>query len=134
VSETAVMTLTSNGVVTNYQSYTGSTQSQVYLESKDLDLGTSDQEKYLDVIVLDITYPQGDDTPRELYLSWCLKDRMDDAEVWEDQVRIFDEDFPVFDIRETTRYIKLKIIDYFPVTIWQLARIIFYGELVGGRY
>ena len=133
MSETAVMTLTRNGVDTVYQSFTGSTEAMVWLESKDLDLGTSDEEKYIDAIVLDVTYPKGDDTPRELYLSWCLKDRMDSEEVWQPEARVFDEDFPVFDIRETTRYIKVRLVDYFPVTIWQFGRIIFLGEMVGGR-
>lgn len=133
MSELSYITLTRAGKTYNYQTFTGSTSSIVYLETKDLDLGDADQEKYLDSIILDITYPRGDDVPIELYISWCLKDRMDDAEVWEDQVRIFDEDNPVFDIRETTRFIKLKIIDYFPTTIWQLGRVIFFGEMVGGR-
>jgi hypothetical protein len=128
------MTLTRNGVATNYQSYTGQTEAQVFLETKDLDLGDADQEKYLDMLIMDITFPQGDDTPRELYVSWCLKDRMTDFEEWQPQVRIFDLDPPVFDIRETTRYIKLRFFDYFPVTIWQFVRMIFYGEFVGGRF
>lgn len=133
MSETGIATRTSNGVVTVYQSFTGQTEAMVFLQSKDLDLGTSDMEKYIDAIILDITYPRGDDVPREIYLSWCLKDRMDDAEVWEPEVRVFDEDHPVFDIRETARYVKIKLTDYFPVTIWQMARIIFLGEVVGGR-
>ena len=133
MSEASRITLTRGPVVTTYQPYTGSTISQVTLVSKDLDLGTSDEEKYIDTIMLDITYPAGDDRPIELYVSWCLKDRMDDAEIWSGEARIFDEDHPVFDIRETTRYIKLKLIDYFPTTIWQLGRIIFMGEVVGGR-
>ncbi|HWI69921.1 MAG TPA: hypothetical protein VNS88_16390 [Nitrospiraceae bacterium] len=133
MSETAFATRTRNGVDTVFQAYTGNTQSMVFLESKDLDLGDSDQDKYIDAVILDVTYPKGDDVPREIYVQLCFKDRMDDVEVWEDPARLFDEDHPVFDVRETARYVKLRLTDYFPVTIWQLGRIIFLGEFVGGR-
>lgn len=134
MTETAVMKKTAqDGTLTIYQAYTGQTEATIYLESKDLDLGTSDQEKYIDCVILDITYPEGDDMPTELYFAWCTKDRMQEAEVWSPDVRIFDQDVPIFDIRETSRYFRIKITDYFPTTIWQLARVIFLGTPAGGR-
>jgi hypothetical protein len=121
------------GVVTDFQAYTGHTEPTVYLETKDLDLGSSDQEKYIDTIIMDFSWPADTDMPSEVYVAWCLKDRMTDAEDWSDDVSVFGADPPIFDIRETARYIKLRLTDHFPVTIWQLGRVIFIGSPAGGR-
>jgi hypothetical protein len=133
MTESTIITRIRDGESENFSGYTGTTVAAVRLISKDLDLGSSDQEKYIDNIWLDITHPKGDAKPSGLFISWAIKDRLEDEEDWSDLVLIYDEDSPVFQIRQTSRYIRIQIQDFFPTTNWQLARIIFFGELVGGR-
>lgn len=98
----------------------------VFFETRDMDFGTTD-EKYIDVILFRVTRPGAG----IFYLSYCIKDRLQDDEVWS-------EEFPQapdlpFYIRETTRYIRYRVRNSAATRRWQLTSIDTYGEVVGGR-
>ena len=98
----------------------------IFFETRDMDFGTLD-EKYVDVITFNVTRPGAG----IFYFSYCMKDRMEDEEVWSKEFAQ-SPDNPFF-LRETARYFRYKIRNSSATRDWQLTAINTFGEVVGGR-
>lgn len=98
----------------------------IFFETRDMDFGTTD-EKYVDVVTFNVTRPGAG----IFYFSYCIKDRMQEEEVWSEEFPQ-DPDLPFY-LRETARYFRYKIRNSSATAAWQLTAINSYGEVVGGR-
>ena len=99
----------------------------VFLETRDMDFGTG-FEKYFDVVVFKISQPDAG----QFYFSFATKDRIQDEILWAPERLVF-PDQPCY-IRETKRYIRIKLRNVGAVERWQMNAIEYYGEVVGGRF
>lgn len=102
----------------------------VRLETRDLDFEAPNNQKYIDMVVLDL---ESDDSLPGLAVFYCIKNRMRDADDWIGPIAAVAPDTPMFEIRQTSRYFKFRIEDSFPLEQWKLTRMQFYGQLMEGR-
>lgn len=98
----------------------------VFFETRDMDFGTAD-EKYVDVILFKVSRPGAG----IFYLSFCVKNRLQDEENWSNEYAQ-SPDKPFY-IRRTARYFRYRIRNSAATFDWQLTEIATYGEVVGGR-
>jgi len=119
-----------NGTMINYPAV-ASGSVNLFAESKDLDFGHHDKQKYVDRFVFALKAPAGVDVPA-LSVNIGYRDSLEDSVTWLG-ARIIELDNPHYQLRTTARFFKIKITDDFPVAQWKLTQIEVYGRIVGGR-
>lgn len=108
-----------------------STDIDLYAETKDLDFGHPDKEKYVDRFYFDLTAPAGKSVTG-ITVEIGYRDSLDDVITWLDPEAV-SLDNPSINIRLTARYFRIRIRDELPLAQWKLARIDVYGRVMGGR-
>lgn len=104
----------------------GSLVDACWIESIDLEL--SDAELYVDALKAELK--DVGDTTALLYLGW--KYRQEENITWEEPVPLRDFD-PIHWTRFTGRFLRLRIEDTTPSTLWKLSSLELFGHKSGGR-
>lgn len=97
-----------------------------WIESIDLEL--AEVELYIDALKAEMK--NLGETTAMLKVGW--KNRLEDPLVWGEPIQLSDLD-PIFWTRFTARYIRLRIEDETPSTLWKLSSLEFFGHKGGGR-
>lgn len=99
----------------------------LYVETKDLDFGAPQREKYVDAIVLDLQAPE--EIPL-FNMKVGTRNALKEAITWTD-LGYLDFNNPTVKIRQTSRFWRFKFIDEAPVAKWKLSSIEVYGRVLG---
>jgi len=101
----------------------------LYVESKDLDLGIPDKQKFIDRIEFDLEAP----SDVQLFsVQIGYRDRLKDDVTWLDKTYVT-LDNPYVTPRITAKFFTLKFTDELPLVQWKLSRMAFYGRVMKGR-
>lgn len=106
---------------------TSSSASRCWLESKDLDLNSSNQ-KYIDTFFVE--HKSEGETEATIQFGW--RDRLQDPVIWGEKFKIRDLDYINW-TRFTARYFKIRIEDENPVWLWKLSCVDIFGQVAKGR-
>lgn len=104
----------------------GSTNASCWLESVDLELG--DAELYVDTIKAELR--DLGETTAVIKLGW--KCRREDQIQWLDAIPLCDFD-PIAWRRFTGRYIRIRLEDLTPSSLWKFSALELFGQKAGGR-
>lgn len=128
INELVKLTYTDDlGVVTDI-SILILTENGVYVETKPLDFGKPNNDKYIDAVRIDL---QANENPKKLYARVGVQDNLADEIRWSDKL-YFDLDSMVLkDLRIEGKFITLRIEDEFPSVSWTISSIEFFGQLLG---
>lgn len=104
---------------------------QVFIETKDLDLGDRRVEKFLDAIKMGFTNTE---FLGAVSIQVGRRNHFNEVIVWGPVIAVPDADQPIYDVAgEEVRYFRLRIRDTVPFGRWKLKEIDFYGHKVGGK-
>lgn len=99
----------------------------LFLESKDIDFGEPNRDKYLDMLVFDI---ESDGSVPTLAITIGYRNTLKDAVVWTD-AEYLDLDNPIIKRRLEARFFKIRLEDENPASQWKLSKVEAYGRLMG---
>lgn len=125
-----IIQLTRNGVTQNLISYNAESAQNVVIESKPLDLGQTDLQKYVDGFIAEFS-EIGDSTMLKASLGY--KDRINDTTTWLPDFDLTSQDTMLWWEGINTRYLVVKITDSAPSSRWYMTAFEVYGRLVRGN-
>lgn len=102
-------------------------EKEVWIESKDVEV-SSRHHKYVDALVAEMK-DKGSPTAK-LKIGW--RDRLEDEVKWTEWFPLQDSD-NLCHLRITGRYLRIRIEDKGPETIWKLSAIELFGQGMQGR-
>ena len=102
-------------------------EKELWIESKDIELDTR-AHKYIDTFSAELK--DAGETGAKLKLGW--RDRLEDPIKWSKWFPMSDLD-KIQWLRMTGRFIRIRIEDVGPQTIWKLSAIELFGHAGGGR-
>lgn len=105
----------------------------VVVESRPMDFGRPDADKYIDHIILGIEY----DVPFvDAVLQYAVGDRLRDVKAdrisWRTYGSVSTPDNPIYR-RVTGRYFVFRFVDNYPQQRWKLFMMQWFGEVLGTR-
>lgn len=102
-------------------------EKELWIESKDIELD-SKHHKYIDAFQAEVK--DAGETTAKMKIGW--RDRLEDPIKWSDWFPLSNLD-KIQWLRLTGRFLRIRIEDVGPETIWKLSAIELFGQNLGGR-
>lgn len=102
-------------------------EKELWIESKDIELDTK-THKYIDAVQAELK--DAGETKAKLKIGW--RDRLEDPLKWSDWFPLSTLD-KIHWLRLTGRFLRIRIEDVGPDTIWKLSAIELFGQNMQGR-